>query len=372
MRLGMFMQPVHDPKRDQTQVIDEDREAIILADKLGFEEVWVGEHAAATVEPITAPLVFLATLLGETKNIKLGTGVFCLPNHHPAQVAGQSALFDHLSRGRFQMGIGTGSLSSDVELFEVGGDTDRGDMVRESMEHILAIWEGEPPYKREGKYWNVKIEDMGRSDFGVGHFVKPYQQPHPPIAISIMSPKSGSARMAGERGWIPISGAAFLHPRYTSSHWETYAEGCEQAGRTADPEIWRVSRSIVVAPTDEEALDYILNPDGPMSYWYQYFLSSIRTRGLTKFVAPEGHPDPDSMTWQDIAKEQCTWGSPNTVLDKLVALRDLTGHFGVLTAMAHEWDDKEFCRRSMTTLAKDIMPKFSQHAEADLTARAAE
>ena len=79
MRLGMFMQPVHDPKRDQTQVIDEDREAIILADKLGFEEVWVGEHAAATVEPITAPLVFLATLLGETKNIKLGTGVFCLP-----------------------------------------------------------------------------------------------------------------------------------------------------------------------------------------------------------------------------------------------------------------------------------------------------
>ena len=59
MRLGMFMQPVHDPKRDQTQVIDEDREAIILADKLGFEEVWVGEHAAATVEPITAPLVFL-------------------------------------------------------------------------------------------------------------------------------------------------------------------------------------------------------------------------------------------------------------------------------------------------------------------------
>ena len=233
------------------------------------------------------------------------------------------------------MGIGTGSLSSDVELFEVGGDTDRGDMVRESMEHILAIWEGEPPYKREGKYWNVKIEDMGRSDFGVGHFVKPYQQPHPPIAISIMSPKSGSARMAGERGWIPISGAAFLHPRYTSSHWETYAEGCEKAGRAADPEIWRVSRSIVVAPTDGEALDYILNPDGPMSYWYQYFLSSIRTRGLTKFVAPEGHPDPDSMTWQDIAKEQCTWGSPNTVLDKLVALRDLTGHFGVLTAMAH-------------------------------------
>jgi hypothetical protein len=49
----------------------------------------------------------------------------------------------------------------------------------------------------------VKIEDTGRADYGVGHFIKPYQQPHPPIAISIMSPNSGSARLAGEQGWIP-------------------------------------------------------------------------------------------------------------------------------------------------------------------------
>ena len=372
MRLGMFMQPVHDTMRDQTQVLEEDREAILLADKLGYDEVWVGEHASATVEPITAPLVFLATLIGQTSRIKLGTGVFCLPNHHPAQVAGQAALFDHLCRGRFQMGIGTGSLSSDVELFEVGGDTDRGDMVRESMEHILAIWDGEPPYRREGRYWNVRIEDTGRLDFGVGQFVKPYQKPHPPIAISIMSPSSGSARIAGEHGWIPISGAAFLHPRYTASHWAAYAEGCEKAARIPDPEIWRVSRSIVVASSDAEARDYVLNPDGPMSYWYRYFLSSIKARGLTRFVAPEDHPDPDAITWEEVAECQCTFGSIGTVVDKLVALRELTGHFGVLTAMAHEWDDPAFCKRSMTMLANDVMPVFSQHAEATRLTMAAE
>lgn len=370
MRLGMFMQPVHHADRDLSRNLDEDREAIILADKLGFEEVWVGEHASATVEPITAPLVFMATLLAETKQIKFGSGVFCLPNHHPAQIAGQAALFDHLSRGRFQMGIGTGSLSSDMELFEVGGSTDRNDMVRESLEHILAIWDGEPPYDREGKYWQVKIQDMTREDFGVGTFIKPLQQPHPPIAISIMSPNSGSARMAGEQGWIPISGAAFLNPRYTSSHWSTYAEGCEKAGRRPDPEIWRVSRSIVVAPSDAEARDYVMNPDGPMAYWYQYFLTSVKARGLAKFVAPLDHPDPDNITWQEAAEEQCTYGSAQTVIDKLVALRDTTGHFGVLTAMAHEWDDPAFCRRSLTLLAEQVMPAFSQHA--DSTRAAAE
>jgi alkanesulfonate monooxygenase SsuD/methylene tetrahydromethanopterin reductase-like flavin-dependent oxidoreductase (luciferase family) len=221
-RLGMFMQPVHDPKRNFTQVLKEDCDAIRLADQLGFEEVFVGEHASATVEPITSPLVFLATLIEQTKQIKFGTGVVCLPQHHPAQVAGQAALFDHLSNGRCIMGIGTGSLSSDMEVFGVGGATDRGAMVCESIDHILATWDGVAPYNRKGGYWDVVLQDTSRLEFGVGEFVKPLQQPHPPIAISIMSPASSSALMAGERGWIPISGASFLQPRYTSSHWEKY------------------------------------------------------------------------------------------------------------------------------------------------------
>ena len=371
MRLGMFMQPVHDPKRDLTQVLEEDRQTVLLADKLGYHEIWVGEHTAATSEPITDPMVFLATLLGETEQIKMGPGVYCLPHHHPARIAGQAALFDHLSKGRFQMGIGNGSLSSDVELFEVGGDTDRGAMVRESIEHILAIWAGKPPYSRDGTYWNVRIEDVDRVDHGVGCFIKPYQTPHPPIAISIMSPSSGSARMAGEHGWIPISGAAFLHPRYTASHWQAYAEGAEKAGRAPDPGIWRVSRSIIVAPSDAEARDYVLDPDGPFHFWYSYLLGSLRARGLLAFVAPEGHPDPDSLTWQEVAEYQVAWGSPKTVTDKLVALRDQTGPFGVLTCMAHEWSPA-FGERTMTLLAEKVMPAFAQHAESTRVASAAE
>ena len=132
------------------------------------------------------------------------------------------------------------------------------------------------------------------------------QLPHPPIAISIMSPNSGSALMAGERGWIPISGASFLQPRYTGSHWEKYQEGAERAGRAADPAVWRVSRSIVVADSDQAAYDYIMNPDGPIAFWYQYLLSSLQARGLVKFIAPDGHPNPDEVTWQEV------WGKLNT------------------------------------------------------------
>ena len=220
-------------------------------------------------------------------------------------------------------------------------------------------------------FWNVKIKDTGRVDYGVGCFVKPYQQPHPPIAISIMSPNSSSARMAGEEGWIPISGAAFLHPRYTASHWKAYQEGCEAAGRTADPDIWRVSRNIIVAPSDQEARDYIMDPEGPVSFWFRYLLSSLKARGLLAFVAPEGHPDPDNIIWQEVAEYQVAWGSPATVTDKLVALRDQTGPFGVLTAMALEWSP-EFGKQTMTLLANQVMPVCAQHNGAIRVASAAE
>jgi alkanesulfonate monooxygenase SsuD/methylene tetrahydromethanopterin reductase-like flavin-dependent oxidoreductase (luciferase family) len=369
VKLGMFLQPTHDPARDLTAALEEDRQTVMLADRLGYHEVWVGEHVSCTSEPITDPLVFLATLIGETSQIKLGTGVMCLPHRHPAQVASQAALFDHLSKGRFQMGVGQGSLSSDVQLFGVGGSAAREEMVRESVGHILAIWSSPAPHHHPGAHWTVSVDPLGAPEFGVGEFIRPYQQPHPPLATSIMSPGSRSARMAGEQGWIPISSAAFLHARYTASHWEQYLEGAEAAGRPADPEIWRIVRQVVVAPSDEEAREHVLDPNGALAFWYRYVLGAMRARQALPLVAPAHHPDPELLTWEEMALEQTTFGSPSTVVDRLVALRDLTGHFGVLTTMAVEWTDARFGRRSMELLAREVLPRFAQHAATASAAR---
>ena len=58
MRLGFFMMPVHPPARSFTDTLAEDTEKSLLADRLGFEEVWLGEHFSATSEPIPSPLMF--------------------------------------------------------------------------------------------------------------------------------------------------------------------------------------------------------------------------------------------------------------------------------------------------------------------------
>ena len=55
------------------------------------------------------------------------------------------------------------------------------------------------------------------------------------------------------------------------------------------------------------------------------------------------------------------WGSPATVLDKLVWLREVVGDFDTLVMTAHEWHDVVIDKRSMRLLAEEVMPRFSQH-----------
>jgi len=195
MKLGLFMMPLHDPKRNYTEVPQQDREAILLAEALGYDEAWVGEHYSAATEPIPDPLQFMATLIPVTKSIKFGTSVLNLPQHHPAVVAGNCAMFDHLSAGRFIMGIGPGGLGSDFELFKVM-DKNRSEMMVEAIETIHKIWRSDPPYRIPGKYWDITIDSAYQPRLGIGPMLKPFQKPYPPLAVSAMSPSSPRRRAA--------------------------------------------------------------------------------------------------------------------------------------------------------------------------------
>ena len=89
MKLGFFTMPIHPLDKDWRKSLREDREAFILADKLGFTEGYVGEHATDKAENITSCAVFIASLIDATKTIKLGTGTINMPNSHPAAIAAQ-------------------------------------------------------------------------------------------------------------------------------------------------------------------------------------------------------------------------------------------------------------------------------------------
>src|ERR1051326_6362204 len=94
MRLGYFTMPVHPMHRNWVETLKEDREAVILADQLGFYDAFMGEHLTDACETITNSMVFQASLIPATKRIKLATGTSNLTQMHPVLIAVQAAMFD--------------------------------------------------------------------------------------------------------------------------------------------------------------------------------------------------------------------------------------------------------------------------------------
>jgi alkanesulfonate monooxygenase SsuD/methylene tetrahydromethanopterin reductase-like flavin-dependent oxidoreductase (luciferase family) len=361
MDLGLFMMPLHPPHRPFADTLHEDAQKIIQADQLGFSEAWVGEHFTASTEPITSPLMFLASVLPQTKNIKFATGVINMPNHHPAIVAGEVAMFDHMSKGRLIFGIGSGALASDFELFGTADGKEREARTFESVEIVQKIWAQDPPYDIQGKFWSVRVRDNIVPQLGVGMMTKPFQKPHPPIAMSIMSPFSGTMTAAAKRGWIPIS-ANFIPEYSVASHWKKYCEGCEAAKRPATGHEWRVARNIVVARTDEEARAIVFDPKGSLNYYFSYLWQALTIGNYTIAMRPDPKMADADVTTDLVLENIVIYGSPKTVADKLIAFRERVGPFGSLVLACPDWEGHNYASQSesMRLLATEVMPTVSK------------
>ena len=361
MDLGLFMMPLHRPEKAWSQALDEDREAILLAERLGYREAWIGEHFSTKAEQIPSPMMFLATLIHVTRNIRLGTGVVNLPHHHPVVVAAEAALFDQLSGGRLMLGIGPGGLMSDGELFGDKDMAERYGITMESLEVILRLWQEDAPLDIEGRHWNIKMEREIWPQAGVGQFPKPLQKPHPPIAMAMVGPGGPTAAFIAERDFIPIS-ANFVPVENIEGQRRAYAQARERLGRAVDFSIWRVCRNILITRSDAHAEELLSDPDGTLAFYFRYL------RGVRRIAdfRDQQHAPPEALNVLlevDQALQDCVIaGSVKTVTDRLIALVDRLGPFGTLVSVGHDWDDADLWRDSMTMLAVDVMPAVSQHA----------
>ena len=356
MRTGFFTMPSHPPERDIREGHEWDLQVIRHLDELGYTEAWFGEHHASAWEPNPSPDLLVSQALVQTENIRLGPGGFLLPYHHPAELANRVAMLDHISGGRLNFGVAASGLPSDWAMFNVDGASGvNRDMTREALEIILKLWSSDEPFDYQGQYWNVSLpEEM----FGLlKPHLKPLQQPHPPIGVAGLSKGSDTLKLAGERGFIPMS--LNLNPNYVSSHWESVEIGAERAGRVPDRSEWRLVREVFVAETDEEA--HRLSVQSHMGRMYrEYFLPLLENFGFWEFLKHEPNV-PDS----DISPEYCAqhnWlvGSPDTVAEKLQAMHDEVGGFGCLLVLGFDYaDTPEPWLNSLRLLKEEVLPKVA-------------
>jgi alkanesulfonate monooxygenase SsuD/methylene tetrahydromethanopterin reductase-like flavin-dependent oxidoreductase (luciferase family) len=354
MKLGFFTMPIHPLGRDWRQTLAEDREAFLLADQLGYSEAYVGEHVTDEAENITSCIAFIAWIAAATKQIKLGTGTINMPNTHPAAVAANIAMLDHMLDGRFIFGISPGGLLSDAELFG-NLDANRNEMFVEAINHVINIWTGEAPYNLKGKYWNISTERTLLKEIGQGCMPKPLQRPHPPIVVTAVAPFSAGVMEAAMRGWDPIS-ANFLMPVWAKSHWPKYVEGCAKVGRKADPTNWRVAKSVFVADDAKTAKAYALDPNGPYVHYYRSLFTKLKKNGrIALFKTYREQPD-DEVTLDMVCGKLIIYGTADKVADDILALREETGEFGTLLYAGKDWKDYHLGRNSMILMAEKVMP----------------
>jgi alkanesulfonate monooxygenase SsuD/methylene tetrahydromethanopterin reductase-like flavin-dependent oxidoreductase (luciferase family) len=354
MKLGFFTMPIHPLDKDWRQTLAEDREAFMLADELGFTEAYVGEHVTDKAENITSCVTFLAWIAAATKQIKLGTGTVNMPNSHPATIAANIAMLDHMLDGRFIFGISPGGLLSDAELFG-NLDANRNEMFVEAINHVLNIWSGEPPYNLQGKYWTVSTERTQMPEIGQGYIPRPLQRPHPPIVVTAVAPFSKGVTEAAIRGWDPIS-ANFLMPAWVKSHWPKYVEGCERGNRAADPANWRVAKSVFVADDAATAKAYALDPNGPYVNYYRSLFTKLKKNGrIELFKTRRDQPD-DEVTLEMICEKLIIYGTPDSVADQILAFQEEVGTFGTLLYAGKDWKDRDLGRNSMILMAEKVLP----------------
>jgi len=357
MQFGLFMMPLHPPHRAFADGYERDVDQIVLADQLGFREAWIGEHLTERWENAPAPDLLIAQALKLTKTVRLGTGVTLLALHHPVYLAHRLAMLDHLARGRFQWGIGGGGIPTDLSL--LGLDYTDPAAVRarsaEVLDVVLKLWASAGQFTYHGKFFDIEtpVFDPVKAR---GYYMKPYQQPHPPIAVAASTPNSSSMRMAGERGWIPMSSSLLSRP-YLRDHWRLVEAGAASAGRGADRSQWRVARDVLVAPTSAAARERARAVLG-RNYVQHQHPNRVGTIQMTSTKLEPSMPD-EAVTVDYLMDNLWIIGDPSQCVEKIHQLYEESGGFGALLSITTDSDDAGWDQESLRLLMEQVAPRVA-------------
>lgn len=355
MDAAVFQTPFLAPERSARQVFQWCVDQAVVHDLAGYTEYWVGEHATQTWESIPNPELVIGAAALQTERIKLAPGAHLLPYHNPGSLAIQVAFLTQVLQGRYILGIGAGAYPADGALRGVTDMSVNHPMMLECLDLMEKVWAGEP-FHEQGTYFAA-----GFPESTPGHPLRSHILPYGgkvDIGCTGLSPNSPSIRLAGERGWLPLS--VYAGDEFLQNHWDTYKTAAEGAGRTADRSAHHVVRDVVVADTDAEAKKLALE-GGMGRAWGEYLLPVYKQFGILQGLIK----DPSTTSMDDVDLDylaEHVWivGSPETCIEKFQACFDETGGWGTHMLYSHDYiDNPEPWNESVRRFAQEVAPKVS-------------
>ncbi|MEU1050372.1 LLM class flavin-dependent oxidoreductase [Streptomyces sp. NPDC005897] len=357
LRFGAFLPPIHPLGESPTWWLRHDLDFMAHLDRLGFDEAWIGEHHSTGRDLIASPEIFIAAAAERTTRIRLGTGMTSIPYHHPLWVADRMVMLDHLTQGRVMLGVGPGSLPSDVAMIGMT-PTESRELLETHLDVIQRLLAGESVTTTVGTHTLVDATLQ----------LRPYTEPCFEIAVAATASPTG-ARLAGSRGVSLISlGATMSQDGFDALayHWGIATERAAHAGRPApDRRTWRLVTNVHVAETREQAYHDV---EFGLRDWLGHLNDNAATPGLAL-------PDGSTRELIDFVNESGLGaiGTADDVRRQIQRMVDQSGGFGTVLLLAHDWAAPTAKWRSWELVARQVAPHFqgagTSHAQASHDAR---
>ena len=348
MRFGIFTASFNDHNHNPNAALHRDLKLIEHLDYLDFDEVWVGEHHSCGTEIVSDPMIFCATALERTRRIKLGTGVLSVPYHNPLWTADRAILLDHLSRGRFMLGVGPGALPTDAHMIGIH-PTDQRRMLEEGFDAIVHLLISEEPLTMRTDWFelvNAKSQLPRYSDFD--------------LAVAAIASPSGP-RLAGKHGagLLSIGATMQIGADMLALHWDVAEQMAAQHQTAVDRADWRLVGPVHIAETREQAMRDV---EYGIQHWFDYLQHTA--------AAPQFCPEGDTL------QERIDWvnetgvgviGTADDMVRQIESLwKQSNGGFGAYLAMAHDWANPTATDRNYELIAQRVMPHFQGNTFARL------
>ncbi|MDQ3178443.1 MAG: LLM class flavin-dependent oxidoreductase [Actinomycetota bacterium] len=342
LRFGIFMAPFHPAGENPTLALERDLALVQHLDRLGWDEAWIGEHHSAGTEIIASPEIFIAAAAERTRHIKLGTGVVSVAYHNPFMVAERAVQLDHMTRGRFMLGLGPGSLPTDALM--IGLDpTETRPLLEEGVDVIMRLLQSDEPVTSETKAWTIKDARL---------HLRPYSDPVFEVAVPAVASPSGP-RLAGRYGLGLLSIGATQSAGFDALalHWDVMEERAATFGTVADRSKWRLVGLMHIAETREQARNDVAFGIGA---WFDYFQ---KTAAFPQMAVGEG-TEVDELI--DFVNDSGlgSIGTADDAAEQIDRLQKQSGGFGCYLTLAHEWANPVATDRSYELIAQRVFPQF--------------
>ena len=321
-------------------------ELVDAAEAWGLDIVWLAEMLVNPARSVlSAPLLVASWIAARTRRVRMGTAVQLLPLNHPLRLAGEVTTLDHLSKGRFDFGIGRSGGTRSYDALGIPYEESQARFF-EALEVILEAWKGEP-FSHEGRFY--RFHDVAVSP-------RPYQQPHPPVRMAATTAETFPR--VGRMGLPIFVGLRGMDIPELAGCLRAYRQAWRDAGHAGDGDAC-LRIPIYAAPTERAAVE---EPRDTITYYFE------RQADIT--LAPMGRTGTGSveqrqtqatrlarLSYDEILARKVAFGTGPALIDRLGELREelcVTGvaaelNPGGLLPTAQEL-------RSLEILTKQVMP----------------